>query len=332
MTDEQVVLAMNDVHLSLARRGEAHAPILRGVTLELRAGEILGLVGESGSGKSMTARVMAGLLPRDAKLEGGLNVLGMPMMHASDREWRKLRSSGVGMIFQDPRAHIDPVRSVGDFLVEALVQIRKMTRASALARAAAALEEVGVSDPEARLRQYPHELSGGLLQRVMIASTLLMEPSVLLADEPTTALDVTTQSELMSILQEQQRARGMAVLFITHDLDLAAAISHRVAVMYAGQVVELGSAQVLDTAPRHPYTEALLDSRPRRDTRGQRLATIAGSPISAAEARGGCAFRDRCRHAIDDCSVIDPPLVASGSSLSRCLIDHSARARSDHDD
>jgi oligopeptide/dipeptide ABC transporter ATP-binding protein len=233
--------------------------------------------------------------------------------------WRKVRAQGVALVFQDPRAHLDPVRSIGDFLTEAQVKVLGRRRANAEARAVRALADVGVSQPEARLRQYPHELSGGLLQRVMIASALLSEPEVLLADEPTTALDVTTQSELISIIRELQVDRGMAMLFITHDLDLAAAICDRVMVMYAGEIVESGPPSIVETAPLHPYTIGLLAARPNAFGERRRLVQLEGSPVAASEAGTGCAFRARCPLAVDACASIHPSLTASGDRAWRCL-------------
>jgi oligopeptide/dipeptide ABC transporter ATP-binding protein len=221
------------------------------------------------------------------------------------------------MIYQDPRAHINPLRTIGDFLSEGLRETGDVRPAQIRARAIRVLEEVGIGDASRRLGQYPHELSGGLLQRVMIASVLLAEPKLMLADEPTTALDVTTQQEVMAILDEQRRERGLSLLFITHDLDLAIAITDRIAVMYAGTLVEVAPAGELHRTARHPYTRALLQSRPRID-RTERLETIAGRPVSAYEAGEGCVFASRCRFAEERCRATRPTIRPLDAHLVAC--------------
>jgi oligopeptide/dipeptide ABC transporter ATP-binding protein len=224
------------------------------------------------------------------------------------------------MIFQDPRAHINPMRSIGQFMVEALVTTGGVSKADATRRAIASLSDVGVDRPERRVKQYPHELSGGLLQRVMIAAALLTEPSLLLADEPTTALDVTTQSEVMAIVSELRRERGMAMIFISHDLDLAAAVCDRTAVMYAGSVVELNSSTGLHDLPLHPYTAALGTARPSLTERSGRLTVIPGSATSASDAPDvGCAYASRCAHAASVCTDATPQLRAVGRGATRCV-------------
>ncbi|MET7328150.1 ABC transporter ATP-binding protein [Nonomuraea sp. NPDC005650] len=275
-------------------------PVLSGVSLSIAEGEAVGLVGESGSGKSMTVRAIVRLLPRGARVEGGIRVRGVDTGALRGAALRELRAS-VPVIFQDPRAHINPVRTVGDFLTEALRTHRRLGRRAAEGRAVRVLDEVGVADARRRLRQYPHELSGGLLQRAMIAAALLAEPRLLLADEPTTALDVTTQAEVMAVLDELRRERGLAMLFITHDLELAAAVCDRTAVMYAGRVMEVQTSASLHERPLHPYTAALAAARPSLERRSDRLATVPGRPLSAFEAPDGCAFGPRCAHAHERC-------------------------------
>jgi oligopeptide/dipeptide ABC transporter ATP-binding protein len=222
------------------------------------------------------------------------------------------------MIFQDPRAHTNPVRTIGDFLTEALRTNRGMPAARARARAVELLADVLVDDPERRLTQYPHELSGGLLQRVMIAAALSTEPRLLLADEPTTALDVTTQAEVMAILDELRRERGLSLLFVTHDLDLAAAVCDRITVMYAGSVVETQSGSRLSERPIHPYSQALLAARPSIASTGRRQAAIPGRPLSSFEAPDGCAFADRCAYVEPACRAEAPALVEIDAALVRC--------------
>jgi oligopeptide/dipeptide ABC transporter ATP-binding protein len=225
---------------------------------------------------------------------------------------RRYRAGDVSMVFQDARAHTNPVRRVGDFLTEALRTNERMPQREASAKAVQLLADVGIHDPERRLRQYPHELSGGLLQRVMIAASVAVRPRLILADEPTTALDVTTQAEVMAILGRMQAEYGMAMLFITHDLELAGAVCDDTIVLYAGQVVERQRSAELHRDPLHPYTAALVQARPEIDHRAARLPAIPGHPTTAYEAPDGCAFAPRCRFAQDACRTAVPPLLQIG--------------------
>ena len=301
-----------------AAGGRAAKPVLDGIDLSLAPGEALGLVGESGSGKSMTVRAVTRLLPPGAELDGAIRFEGRDVAAMTPAELRGYRDSGVGMVFQDPRAHINPTRRIGAFLTEALIRNRGISRRTALGRAAAVLAEVGIDDPVRRLRQYPHELSGGMLQRVMIASVLLADPRLILADEPTTALDVTIQAEVVGILDRLRRVRGLGMVFITHDLDLALAVCGRVAVMYAGRIVEIREAEALHQRAAHPYTLGLLGSRPSIDARAERLNAVPGRPLSAFEAGPGCAFADRCAHARTVCQATRPELEPFRGGLVRC--------------
>jgi oligopeptide/dipeptide ABC transporter ATP-binding protein len=235
----------------------------------------------------------------------------------SRRELRGYRSVDVAMIFQDPQAHVNPVRTIGDFLTEALRTNRGMSASVARERVIGLLSDVWVDDASRRMRQYPHEVSGGMLQRVMIAAALAIEPRLLIADEPTTGLDVTTQAEVMAILDEQRQQRGLAMLFITHDLDLAASVCDRTTVMYAGSTVETNATAEVYEAPLHPYTAALLAARPDIGVK-TRPVTIPGRPLSGPEAPSGCAFRDRCPYAQSLCSAEPLELVASDGGLVRC--------------
>ncbi len=275
--------------------------VIRNVSISVAEREAVAVVGESGSGKSMTARSALRLLPRDAAVSGDVRFLGESVFEMDSRSLRAYRAECVGMIFQDPRAHINPVRTIGDFLTESLISTRSMKPREARSRVTKLLDDVGVSRAEHRLRQFPYELSGGLLQRVMIASALAMEPKLILADEPTTALDVTTQSDVMSILDEARQERGMGLLFITHDLELAAAVSDRTVVMYAGTIMEDQQSSRLHDTPMHPYSAALIASRPSPHQR-QRLTAVAGRPQSASEAPSGCPFGPRCSFRRDECS------------------------------
>jgi oligopeptide/dipeptide ABC transporter ATP-binding protein len=230
------------------------------------------------------------------------------------RQWHR---DDVAMIHQDPRAHINPLRTIGDFLTEGLRLTRGVTRSEANGRAIAMLEDVGIDDADRRMKQYPHQLSGGLLQRVMIASALLTEPKLLIADEPTTALDVTTQEEVMAILDELRRERELAMIIITHDLDLAAAVTDRLAVMYAGVIVESGSASTMQAEAKHPYTAGLLASRPSIERR-EELWVIPGRPVAAWEVETGCTFALRCPFAQQRCRDVAPALRPVGTHLVAC--------------
>jgi len=312
------LLEVSGVTVRLAVEG-ARRPVLREVSLDIRPGEAVGLVGESGSGKSMTARAVGRLLPRGAEVTGTIRFAGRDVAGLSGAELRGYRGQ-VAMIFQDPRAHTNPVRRIGDFLTEALRTNQGVPAREATQRAVDMLAQVGIEDGARRLRQYPHQLSGGLLQRVMIAAALLTGPRLLLADEPTTALDVTTQAEVMAILDDLRRRLGLGMLFITHDLELAAAICDRTAVMYAGQIVEIRESALLHSDPLHPYTAALAAARPDIARTAPRLRAIPGRPLSAFEApEGACSFAPRCAHAEDRCRATAPGIIELDGGLSRCL-------------
>jgi oligopeptide/dipeptide ABC transporter ATP-binding protein len=301
--------------------------VLRDVSLTVRPGEAVGLVGESGSGKSMTARAIDRLLPRGAEVQGSIRFGGTDVNELAGADLRRYRNQ-VAMIFQDPRAHTNPVRRVGDFMTEALRTNLGVPAAEARRRAVAMLTQVGIEDGAQRLQQYPHQMSGGMLQRIMIAAALLTGPRLLLADEPTTALDVTTQAEVMAILDGLRRDLGLAMLFITHDLELAAAICDRTVVMYAGQIVEVRASALLHTDPLHPYTAALAAARPDIGQTAHRLRAIPGRPLSAFEAPDGeCAFAPRCAHASDICRTAVPALINLDGGLSRCARAHELRGR-----
>jgi oligopeptide/dipeptide ABC transporter ATP-binding protein len=302
------------VHLEID--GELRA-VVRDLSFSIEAGAALGLVGESGAGKSMTARALARLLPPGAITSGTASVAGQDMLALRRAALRDARSR-IAFVFQDPRAHINPVRRIGDFMTEQM-RSAKLDRATATRRAVEQLRAVGIEDGERRLGQFPHELSGGLLQRVMIATVLLAEPDVILADEPTTALDVTTQSEVMAILDELRRERGVAMLFITHDLDLAAAVCDHTAVMYAGQIVELQPSASLHLEPLHPYTAGLTAARPSLVQTARRLPVIPGRAISAWEVQSGCAFAHRCQHCQPRCMAAVPALEQLGAGEVRCV-------------
>jgi peptide/nickel transport system ATP-binding protein len=307
------LLEINQLRVEL-KIGGSRRTIIHDVSLDIARGEALGVVGESGAGKSMTIRAILGMLPTDAGVTGSIRFDGRDIAAMDAKVLRRYRAHDVGVVFQDPRAHINPVRRIGDFLTEPLVRLRGIDPKTARRRVKAILEEIGVDDGEQRFRQFPHELSGGLLQRMMIAAVVAMEPRLILADEPTTALDVTTQADVMAILGELQRARHMALLLVTHDLDLAAAVCDRMAVMYAGSVVEHGAAGRIIARPLHPYSAGLGASRPVLANPGETLLAISGRPLSAFEVPPGCPFAPRCRYAQQRCRERRPALrpVAAG--------------------
>jgi peptide/nickel transport system ATP-binding protein len=281
-----------------------------GVSLSLDRGRTLGVVGESGSGKSVTALTVMGLtrLP-NAEVRGHVLLDGRDLLDAPGDELRRIRGRRVAMIFQDPLSSLHPMYRVGDQIVEAILAHEKVSAKAARARALEALTEVGIPSPAQRIDSYPHELSGGMRQRVMIAMALVLDPAILIADEPTTALDVTVQAQILDLIRELQEEHGTAVLLITHDLGVVAETADEVAVMYAGKVAERGSLAAVLDRPRHPYTFGLLQSLPRLP--GERLQPIKGSPPSLIDVPPGCPFHPRCPYAFAPCSVVVPPLVES---------------------
>ncbi|MFZ3562744.1 ABC transporter ATP-binding protein [Streptomyces sp. BH097] len=321
---ENPLLRFDGLHVTLPMN-DAHRTVIHRVDLGIPAGSAVGLVGESGSGKSLTARSVLRLLPPRAHVTGDITFDGASIPAMGPAALRTLRSHDIAMVFQDPRAHINPLRTIGDFLTEGLIAVREMARNTAEAKATALLEEVGIADAARRLRQRPAELSGGQLQRVMIASALLADPRLLLADEPTTALDVTTQAEVMTIIDEARAQRGLAMLFITHDLALAAAVCDRIAVMYAGSTVEELPAESLHDA-QHPYTRALMASRPDPADDDAPLRSIPGTPQSAYESGPGCSFAPRCPATQDRCTTDRPAPKASRDAHVACHFPHHTQA------
>lgn len=292
-------------------------PVLDGVDLTVGVGETVALVGESGSGKSITSRSALRLLPPGGVAEGEVRVAGEDVLTMDAARLRQVRAGTVAMVFQDPRAAVNPLRRIGDFLTEGVTLAGTMSPAQASARAVELLGAVGLD--ESVLRKYPGQVSGGMLQRVVIAAALMGDPVLLMADEPTTALDVTSQAEVIAVLATLRERFGTGLLFVTHDLDLAAAISDRVYVMYAGRIAESGPAEALFARPRHPYTAALLASTPRMEGPRGRLAAIDGQPPDLREPLRGCAFAARCPLATEVCDERAPlPSPAPGRP------DHSA--------
>ena len=320
------LLEISNLTLSLPV-GEELRTVLRAVDLSIGPGECVGLVGESGSGKSMTARSVIRTLPKGAQLGGRIEIGGTSVLDLAPRALRALRARHVAMIFQEPLAHIDPVRTIGDHMTEALRLLGGRGRRDAWAESEALLDAVKLEEPGRLMRHYPHELSGGMLQRVMIAGALAVGPDLLLADEPTTALDVTTQAEVAAILTDLQREHSLGVLFISHDLELAAAICDRIAVMYAGEIVEATPAGDLRVAPLHPYTAALLESRPSLVEDPSPLAVIPGQPIAAFEVGAGCPFAPRCGFRDDECTGSAPGRRTLDGGVVRCHHSELMRAR-----
>ncbi|ATZ28130.1 Oligopeptide transport ATP-binding protein OppD [Streptomyces lavendulae subsp. lavendulae] len=297
-------------------------PVLDGVDLTVGAGETVALVGESGSGKSIASRSALRLLPTGGVAEGEVRVAGEDVLTMDAARLRQVRAGTVAMVFQDPCAAVNPLRRIGDFLTEGVTLAGTMSPARAAARAVELLGAVGLDGSV--LRKYPGQVSGGMLQRVVIAAALMGDPVLLMADEPTTALDVTSQAEVIAVLATLRERFGTGLLFVTHDLDLAAAISDRVYVMYAGRIAESGPAEALFARPRHPYTAALLASTPRMEGPRGRLAAIDGQPPDLREPLRGCAFAARCPLATEVCDERAPlPSPAPGRPDHTAACHHS---------
>ncbi len=302
--------------------GRAPVKAVSGVSLQVRRGETVALIGESGSGKSVTLRTMLMLhAARRTQLGGKLMVAGRDVLAMKERELADYRGKVASMIFQEPLLALDPVYTVGAQIVESIRRHETVSAAEAHARALKLFERVRIPSPERRLAAYPHEMSGGMRQRAMIALALACNPQLLLADEPTTALDATVQIQVLILLRELQQELGLSIVFVTHDIGAALEVADRIAVMYAGRIVEEGTARELIHAPRHPYTIALLRSRAHGAmAKGQRLVTIAGSPPDLSQLPPGCAFADRCRWAEDACRTQQPPAVElAPGHRARCL-------------
>ena len=287
--------------------GEVKA--LNDVSLTLREGEVLGIVGESGSGKSVTSYSLMGITPEPGQIVGGsVEFNGHRIDRMSEKEMRKVRGSEVSMIFQDPMTSLNPVYTVGNQIEEAILLHTDKTRREAKLRAVELLRLVGINEPEKRVRQYPHELSGGMRQRVMIAMALACEPKLLIADEPTTALDVTIQAQILELIMELKEKLGMAVILITHDLGIVSSMCDRIAVMYAGKVIECGTTDDIFYRPQHEYTKGLLRSVPRIDEKEtQRLVAIEGTPVDMLNPPAGCPFAPRCPKCMKICLREMPP-------------------------
>jgi oligopeptide/dipeptide ABC transporter ATP-binding protein len=304
--------------------GPAHARsrVVRDVSVVLLAGQITALVGETGSGKTMTALSLLRLLPPGAKATAQTMLLGGTDLAAlSEAQMAAVRGSRISMIFQDPLAALNPVRTVGFQIAEPLRAHRGMSAAAAARRSVELLDQVGIPDPEHNVKRYPHELSGGMRQRVLIAAALACDPDVLVADEPTTALDVTIQAQILGLLRSETERRGLAVLLVTHDLAVAWTVADRVQVMYGGTTVEEGRSREVIGAPNHPYTRGLLASVPSTKRKVTPLLGIPGSPDGVWSIAAGCRFAPRCAHVVDRCRQDEPPLLPiAGDHDSRCWV------------
>ena len=310
------VLSLKDLAVSF-KTPNGNVQAVRGVDIDVAPGEMVGVVGESGSGKSVTFLGILGLLPNSATITGSATVEGVELVGATNKVMRGVRGKKIAMIFQDPLSALNPVYRVGDQVSEMIRAHQNVSRSEATTRAVELLDIVGIPQPKVRSRQYPHEFSGGMRQRVMIAMAIANDPDVLVADEPTTALDVTVQAQILEVVQRIQREMNKAVVMITHDLGVIARVADRVQVMYAGRVVERASVTDLFAAPSHPYTVGLLNSLPRVGQ--ERLLPIPGRPPNMLRPPEGCAFRARCPHAAPVCASKLPELQPFANSMTACV-------------
>ncbi len=319
MSETNYVLEVNDLHTSFFTDvGEVKA--VNGVSFNLEPGKTLGIVGESGSGKSVTAYSIMQILAQTGRITGGeVKYKGQDITKFSEKEMQSFRGSKCSIIFQDPMTSLNPVFTVGYQLEEAIMLHTNKTKAEAKERAVELLSLVGVNDPEKRLKQYPHEHSGGMRQRDMIAMALACEPDILIADEPTTALDVTIQAQILDLMKELQEKLGMAIIMVTHDLGVIASMCDEIIVMYGGRVCERGTADDIFYRPAHEYTKGLLRSIPRIDNLNEKLVPIGGTPINLLNMPKGCAFCPRCDEAMKIClSEVPEELRISDSHLASC--------------
>jgi peptide/nickel transport system ATP-binding protein len=315
------LVSVRNLSVAFTNSGKSiHA--VNGVDFDLAAGEVLGVIGESGSGKSVTLRALLRILPpKRTKIGGTIRVDGRDALALAGRELEDYRGSIVSMIFQEPMLAFDPVFSIGDQIAESVIRHRGVGKAAGRARALEMLERVQIPNAKRRLDAYPHEMSGGMRQRAMIALALACSPKLLLADEPTTALDATVQIQILLLLRELQRELGMSVIFVTHDVGVACEVADRVAVMYAGRMVESGTVSEVMQHPQHPYTSGLLSSIVRGELKGTRIEAIPGSPPDLANLPPGCSFAPRCKFVKDECRAEVPKGVErEGGRIVRCVL------------
>ncbi|MDF0727867.1 ABC transporter ATP-binding protein [Cytobacillus sp. S13-E01] len=319
------LLEVKDLHVSFKTyAGEVQA--VRGVSFYVKPGEAVAIVGESGCGKSVTAKSIMRLLPEPQAIikEGSIHLNNSNLAEKSEREMQKIRGNEIGMIFQDPMTSLNPTSRIGVQITEGLLKHNSMSRKEAYGTAINMLEMVGIPNPEKRYNQYPHEFSGGMRQRVMIAMALVCQPNLLIADEPTTALDVTIQAQILKLMKDLQEKTDTSIILITHDLGVVAEMCDRVVIMYAGQVVESGTINEIFASPNHPYTEGLLKSMPRIDmSRNEKLSPIPGTPPDLLDPPKGCAFYARCEKAMKVCKEHAPTLEKIGKTAqAACWLHH----------
>lgn len=314
------VLEVENLSVSFRVDKKTRITAVRDVTFSVDRGSTLGIVGESGCGKSVTANSILRLLPKNiGRIEGGsVRIDGTELTTLSDKEMRKVRGKRISMIFQDPVTSLNPVYTVEKQLVEMICAGSSVTKKQASDHALQMLKKVGIADPERRMKEYPHQLSGGMSQRIMIAMALSPNPEVLIADEPTTALDVTIQAQVLELIKSLQRENDAAVILITHDMGIVAEMADYVMVMYAGEVVEYGTARDIFTNTAHPYTQGLLNSLPRTDREVETLYSIEGTVPEAGEEITGCIFYERCNQARPLCNQLHPDFKIKGGHMSRC--------------
>jgi len=308
------LLAVNDLRTFFHTRNGIYRAV-DGVSFELNRGETLGIVGESGCGKSVTCYSLMGLIPQPpGRIENGTALFdGVDLLHCTPKQARSIRGKRIAMIFQDPMTSLNPYLRISEQIIEPLLIHEKISRKAALDRALEMLTAVGVNDATNRIHSYPHEFSGGMRQRVMIAMALITSPELLIADEPTTALDVTVQAQILELIKKMQRELGMAVIFITHDLGVISGLCDRVQVMYAGRIIETADTRTLFYQPKHPYTRALQRSIPSLQPKGTELYTIAGMPPDLSKPLPGCPFAPRCEFAVDRCHSETPQLTSQNA-------------------
>ena len=313
------LLSVRDLKVTFQRRGEEPFHAVDGVSFDVRPGQTVGLVGESGCGKSVTSLAIMGLLPRRGnRISGTVDFDGTDLLSLSDTQMRDRRGKDIAMVFQDPLSSLNPVVPVGIQVTEVLERHRGMNRKAAMPMAADLLKRVGIPDPERRLKDYPHQMSGGMRQRALIAIALACAPRLLIADEPTTALDVTLQAQILALLKELVEDTGTALIMITHDLGVVAGLCDEVNVLYGGRIVERGPRHPIFRTPRHPYTNGLLGSIPRLDAVGERLTPIPGSVADNLPWDHACAFAPRCSQPIAVCTQTTPELETTGDRALRC--------------
>ena len=319
--DPPALLTVDSLSVTFQKRGGQAYRAVDHVSFEVQPGQHIGIVGESGSGKSVTALAIMGLLPqRGCGVEGSVRLDGTELLNMPAAQRNRIRGRDIAMVFQDPMTSLNPVVTVGVQITEVIRRHFRVSRAEARQRAGDLLARVGIADPRKRLDEYPHQMSGGMRQRVLIAIALAGEPRLLIADEPTTALDVTVQAQVLEVLRDLVADSGAALLMITHDLGVVAGLCDTVNVMYSGRIVESADRSALFTRPRHPYTGGLLDSIPRLDTpRGRQLEPIPGSPTHVLPWVDGCAFAPRCRNVSVECAETAPRLESLGATSLRCF-------------